>query len=51
MKTQILGRTGLEVPIVGLSAMFIGSGETEAPIDMDEDLGAEFEIFFAQRLC
>lgn len=43
MQTKILGRTGLEVPIVSLGTVFIGdvspAGETWKEID--EDLGAE----------
>ena len=40
MKTKILGRTGLEVPIVGLGTVFIG-GQLEggAPGELDEERG------------
>ncbi len=43
MNKKVLGRTGLEVPIVGLGTMFIGRRESAGegrPI-LDEDLGAQ----------
>ena len=40
MQTRKLGRTGLEVPNIGLGAMFIGGPEGDAPSQMDEDLAA-----------
>lgn len=39
MRTKRLGRTGLEVPIVGLGAMFIGIPHNQASHEMDEDVG------------
>ena len=44
MKTKILGRTGLEVPIVGLGTIFIGSEPPTGSVNelvLDEDLGAQ----------
>ncbi len=40
MKTKILGRTGLEVSIIGLGTMYIGS-QTGSTRDLDLDLGAQ----------
>ena len=47
MKTKILGRTGLEVPIVGLGAAFIGiptanQAAEEYPEDPNNLRGDEF---------
>ena len=39
MRTKRLGRTGLEVPIVGLGAMFIGIPHDRVSREMDEDVG------------
>lgn len=44
MQTRKLGRTGLEVPIIGLGAMFIGGPVTEGPREMDEELAAQTVI-------
>lgn len=47
MRTKILGRTGLETPIVGLGTIFIGSPPPSgniAELAMDEDLGAETTV-------
>ncbi len=43
MRKNILGRTGLETPIVGLGTIFIGSQDPLNPMaaNFDEDLGAE----------
>ncbi len=41
MQTRKLGRTGIDVPIIGLGAMFIGGPEADAPSELDEDLAAE----------
>ena len=44
MKTKILGRTGLEVPIVGLGTIFIGSQPSTGSANelvLDEDPGAQ----------
>ena len=42
MKTKILGRTGLEVSIVGLGTIFIGSQNvTGAPGELDFEMGAQ----------
>jgi hypothetical protein len=53
MRTKILGRSGLEVPIVGLGASAIGipnlrlqekqyaKGSVKNKVFMDEDLGAQ----------
>lgn len=51
METKILGRTNLEVPIIGLGAMFIGSSETEAPTDLNEDLGAQTVLAALEAGC
>jgi len=47
MRTKILGRTGLETPIVGIGTIFIGSPPPTGGIvhlEMDEDIGAETVI-------
>ena len=41
MKTKILGRTGLEVSIIGLGTIYIGSQPTGSAWELDEDLGAQ----------
>ena len=41
MKTKILGRTGLEVSIIGLGTIYIGSQPSEPPRDLDEEMGAQ----------
>ena len=41
MKTKILGRTGLEVTIIGLGTIYIGSQPSELPRDLDEEMGAQ----------
>ena len=40
METKILGRTGLEVTIIGLGTIYIGSRPSEPPWELDEELGA-----------
>ena len=40
MKTKILGRTGLEVTIIGLGTIYIGSQPSGQPRDLDEEMGA-----------
>lgn len=46
MRTKTLGRTDLEVPIVGLGTIFIGSQDPLNPMagGLDEELGAETVI-------
>ena len=41
MKTKILGRTGIEVTIIGLGTIYIGSRPSEPPNDLDEEIGAQ----------
>lgn len=41
MKTKILGRTGIEVTIIGLGTIYIGSQPSEPPRDLDEEMGAQ----------
>ena len=41
MKTGILGRTGLEVTIIGLGTIYIGSRPSEPLWELDEELGAQ----------
>ena len=41
MKTKILGRTGLEVTIIGLGTIYIGSRPSGPPNDLDEEIGAQ----------
>ncbi len=41
MKTKILGRTGLEVTIIGLGTIYIGSQPSEPPRGLDEEIGAQ----------
>ena len=40
MKTKILGRTGLEVTIIGLGTIYIGSQPSGPSRDLDEEMGA-----------
>ena len=40
MKTKILGRTGLEVTIIGLGTIYIGSQPSGPLRDLDEEMGA-----------
>ena len=54
MRTKILGRTGLEVPIVGLGAIYIGSSgvaERGIPRDLDLDEGAETVVAGIEAGC
>ena len=41
MKTKILGRTGLEVSIIGLGTIYIGSRPSKPPLKLDEEMGAQ----------
>ena len=41
MKTKILGRTGLEVSIIGLGTIYIGSKREEPPLQLDEEMGVQ----------
>ena len=41
MKTKILGRTGLEVSIIGLGTIYIGSQSPRSARELDEELGAQ----------
>ena len=41
MKTKILGRTGLEVTIIGLGTIYIGSQPSGPSGDLDEEMGAQ----------
>ena len=41
MKTKILGRTGLEVTIIGLGTIYIGSQPSKPPRELDEEMGAQ----------
>ena len=40
MKTKILGRTGIEVSIIGLGTIYIGSQPSQYPPRLDEEMGA-----------
>ena len=54
MRTKILGRTGLEVPIVGLGAIYIGSTSLPVrgiPKEMDLDLGAQAVVAAIEAGC
>ena len=41
MQTRKLGLTDLDIPVIGLGAMFIGAPESDAPSEIDEDLAAD----------
>jgi D-threo-aldose 1-dehydrogenase len=41
METRKLGRTDLQIPVIGLGAMFIGAPASDAPSEMDEDLAIQ----------
>ena len=41
MKTKILGRTGLEVTIIGLGTIYIGSQPSGPSGELDEEMGAQ----------
>lgn len=58
MKTKVLGRTGLDVPIVGLGTAFIGipspkqaANEYKGPSHMDHDLGVQTVIAALEAGC
>ena len=41
MQTRKLGLTNLDIPVIGLGAMFIGAPVSDAPSELDEDLAAD----------
>ncbi|MFT5366717.1 MAG: D-threo-aldose 1-dehydrogenase [Candidatus Latescibacterota bacterium] len=53
MQTKILGRTGLEVPIVSLGTVFIGDVSPAGELwkEVDEDLGAETVVAAIEAGC
>lgn len=53
MQTKILGRTGLEVPIVSLGCVFIGDVSPNGEVwkVVDEDLGAETVVAAIEAGC
>ena len=41
MKTKTLGRTGIEVTMIGLGTIYIGSQPSGPPGDLDEEMGSQ----------
>jgi D-threo-aldose 1-dehydrogenase len=53
MKTKVLGRTGLKVPIIGMGAAFLGgrAAGNDPCAELDEDLGVQTVITAIEAGC